>query len=379
MALFFTDLGFQYEHVTPRQVEDGRLLRKRFRVLVLSSAQALSEETAAAVRRFAAAGGVVLADLRRASLTSTAAGGAAPVELDDLFGTERAAAFPEPLVFRPLAPVAGAGALPAMPVDRQVRVTSAAAPVGDGPSPSLIVRPTDKGRAVLLNFDPSRYIGLRVKGEEQSLLRAVGGLLAAAGIEPRVRLTAEGGAVQATEIVRFTHDANEYVGILRDHVLRWAWPIVITNGEPAQAVVDFGRKAHVYDVRAGKYLGQTATGRDKPLLPSQAQLYALLPYQVKAVKVTEAASGPGPAMMFSLKVVAAGKSQPGTHVLRIEVQDANGRPRPEYARNLKVTQGAGTVRLPLALSDPSGTWKLTVRDAATGVAGESRFYVRGKY
>ena len=39
-------------------------------------------------------------------------------------------------------------------------------------------------------------------------------------------------------------------------------------------------------------------------------------------------------------------------------------------------QGAGTVRLPLALSDPGGEWQLEVRDAATGIVKETRFSYR---
>jgi hypothetical protein len=374
MALFFTDLGLQYDYVTPKQVADGRLSREGFRVLVLSYAQAFSAEVAEAIRRFAASGGVVIADLRP-GLFDEHGRLLERGQLDDLFGIERARGFPEPLKMLPLSPVTGPGQLPEMPVDHQVKVTSASALVRAGSAPAFVSHKFDGGRAILLNFYPGRYIALRVKGVEKPMLQSIKDLLASAGVQPRVRATTGEAAVPATEIVRFTHGANEYVGILREHVLRWAWPIPITNGEPCLATVDFGRKAHVYDVRAGRYLGDRQQV-ETTIVPAQAKLYALLPYQVKAVQATEVPSGTGPEKHFSLKVVTTNNATSGTHVLHVEVEDSKGRNRPEYAQNLKVEQGAGTFRLPLALSDPGGNWKLSVRDSATGVMGETRFAYR---
>ena len=75
---------------------------------------------------------------------------------------------------------------------------------------------------------------------------------------------------------------------------------------------------------------------------------------------------------FALQIIPHAKA-PQTHVLRVEVVDATGRECPEYAQNMMVQRGAGTLRLPLALSDPGGTWHLRVRDVATGVAATARF------
>ena len=151
-----------------------------------------------------------------------------------------------------------------------------------------------------------------------------------------------------------------------------AWPITIANPEPCRATIDFGRKAHVYDVRAGRYLGERQQV-EATIAPAQAHLYALLLYRVKAVQVSEAPVNSVAGKHFALQIVAKGNVEPGTHVLHVEVKDANGRDRPEYSRNIKVEHGAGTFRLPLAMSDPSGQWQIKVRDVATGVVGKASF------
>ena len=108
----------------------------------------------------------------------------------------------------------------------------------------------------------------------------------------------------------------------------------------------------------------------------EAHLYALLPYRVKALEVSEAPGNSTPGKHFALKVVVEDSAKPGTHVMHVEVEDASGRDRPEYTQNLEVEHGAGTFRLPLALSDPTGEWKLKVQDVATGVVRQTGFQHR---
>ena len=204
------------------------------------------------------------------------------------------------------------------------------------------------------------------------VLEPVRRMLAAGGVRPATRVSTAGASVPTTEVVRFTHGDSEYVGLLRAHRLRWDEPVPIIGAEAISATVDFGRQAHVYDVRGRRYLGHRQR-LTETIEPARAHLYALLPYRVAGVGVTEVPSGHRVAREFELRVSAQGDAQPGTHVLRVEVEDALGRIRPEYARNLEAPAGIARFRLPLALSDPSGIWKLRVRDAATGVTGETTF------
>ena len=371
MARIFTDLGLQYDYVTSEQVVGGRLSRDGFRVLVLPYAQALSAEVAAAIRGFAAAGGVVVADLRPGIFD----GHGRPLErgqLDDMFGIERIGGgrLPEPLTMRALTD--GSIRLPDMPVDHQVKVGLATAlATADGGS-ALISHTVDKGKTILFNFYPGRYIALRTKGEEGPLPRSIDRLLASAGIEPQVTLESDGAGAPVTQVVRFSHGANEYVGVLREHSLFFSSPVPIMNQAPCRAIVDFGRKAHVYDARAGRYLGETRKV-ETTIAPAEAQLYALLPYRVTDIEVSEGASNSARSRDFDLRVIAGDGAKSGTHVLHIKVEDADGRERDEYQKNTRLDRGAATFRIPLALSDPKGEWLLTIRDAATGVVKQTSF------
>ena len=54
----------------------------------------------------------------------------------------------------------------------------------------------------------------------------------------------------------------------------------------------------------------------------------------------------------------------GRRVAMVEVRDPLGATRPELSVEAEFT-AEGTLRIPVALSDPAGTWTLTVRDVVT--------------
>ncbi len=140
--------------------------------------------------------------------------------------------------------------------------------------------------------------------------------------------------------------------------------------------MDFGRKAHLYDVRGGKYLGEVQSLKTK-LTPGLAQLYALLPYRVEGLRVTapvQATAG----QALTCQIALQAKGRPGDHVVRMQVFGPDGKERPWYARNLMTQAANAQGRLTLALDDTPGTWKIVARDVATGVSGSGTVRVVGK-
>ncbi|GAF87393.1 unnamed protein product, partial [marine sediment metagenome] len=274
-------------------------------------------------------------------------------QLDDLFGIERRSGFPAKLKTR----LVKAGAKIAdLPVDHQVKATRAEALADAEGAPAFLVRKLEKGRAILLNFCPLAYTALRTKGTEMPLREIVESLLADAGITPRVRLTAEDGKVPCTQVVRFTHGDVEYVGVLRDFRLRYDETVTIYDLRPRWTTIDLGRTGYVYDVRKGLYIDKT----DKvqaTVAPARALLYAILPYAVDRVDVSEQGSADPREKNFGIGVVPS-EGSPGTHVLHVSLIDPSGRDRREYGRNVKAADGAASVRVRLALSDAPGFWKL---------------------
>ncbi|MEI6502617.1 MAG: hypothetical protein WCP21_16530, partial [Armatimonadota bacterium] len=138
----------------------------------------------------------------------------------------------------------------------------------------------------------------------------------------------------------------------------------------------FGRKAHVYDVRAGRYLGEVATYKTQ-LTPGVAQLYALLPYKLGTVSVTtNAQAKAGVAASYAVKLAVPAVSV--AHIVRVDVFGPDGKERPWYAANLSATQGAAQGTVNFALDDQPGAWKIVATDVATGVTGAATVKIAGR-
>ncbi len=145
------------------------------------------------------------------------------------------------------------------------------------------------------------------------------------------------------------------------------------DSDPAR--ITFGKPAHLYDVRAGRYLGKAAE-TTATLAPGDTALYAALPYRVAGLTVTAPAQArPGAELAVRL-ALSSSAGTPGDHVLHLEFLGPSNRPVPSYTSNILATAGKATFTLPLALNDPAGRWHIRARDVLTGVRGEATFVVR---
>ncbi len=173
-----------------------------------------------------------------------------------------------------------------------------------------------------------------------------------AGIRPPAQVSPG-----SPELVRFTDGEAEYLGI------------AYAPAEPHHIV--FQRKAHVYDVREGRYLGEVDRIDVRPER-TRVALYALLPEPVTAVTVEPAGPATRGAEM-SYRVAVNAEAGSYRHVFAVHVYGPDGEVRHMYGRNLDAPQGSAEGVLRFAWNDPVGEWRLVVRDAATGVTGETRF------
>ncbi|HOQ29009.1 MAG TPA: hypothetical protein PLH36_09730, partial [Armatimonadota bacterium] len=179
-----------------------------------------------------------------------------------------------------------------------------------------------------------------------------------------------------TQVVRFRSGNAEYVGVLaglpRD-------PNAYTAKEaklpaPRQTTIRFGRTAHAYDVRAGRYLGKV--DQVKTLVQAgRARLFALLPYAVSEIRVSTSAVSLGQETRVRAECITGGK--PGRHVLRVRFIGPDGKERREYQQSVVAEGGTAELSLPLAFNDAPGTWSVVVQDVATGVTGKAALRVTG--
>ena len=351
MMTLLQDLGLSYRYITGEQLAARALRTDDCRLLVLPWAQALSVEEAATIRVFVQEGGIVLADVRPGVLDPHCAVLPAGL-LDDVFG---------------LAPC------PLDPAGEEER--------RDDPLPQYERRiPTDasaiyvhrygQGAALLLNRLIDGYggsegggcppPGFRVDPESVPFRARLCELLAAHGLMAPVRLEMAGMPQAGVEITRYCLGDAWYLVLLPDKE--------VPRLEQT-AAVSLPKSGHLYDVRRGRYIGET-DHFDTVFARGNAQMYALLPYRVDALELDAPETiCAGDKMVCNLRVRAHGASIT-THVLHLELIDPNGQTAPWCYQNLLVEQGCCSVRLPLALNEAPGAWTLRVRDIATGVSTE---------
>ncbi|MCC6581803.1 MAG: hypothetical protein IT440_15330 [Phycisphaeraceae bacterium] len=374
----FKEVGLQPRFLPYNQIETDGM--KDNKILILPFSQALSEAECKHMRAFVEAGGVLVADVRP-GLRDQHGKLQTRGLLDDLFGIERINAD------KPAAPADLKldlslgdrhlqGVLPLAQPDPAVRATTGKALASAGDIPLFIHRTVGKGQTLLLNFTGNYANGSYYKDAAPSihdtadgdLYRQIALAIAALGnVEP----TLAAPDLRGIDIVTWNDGDARYFGFTPNDFCDYAR--VLTMSDVAVKATT-KQPGHFYDVREGKYLGQ-GNSFASTLKAASALIVAQLPYQVDAVTV----QGPKEASLgrtatFAIEVKPK-QGAAGNHVVRVEVE-ADGKPQPHFAANLRAQGGKATFTLPLALNEPQGSWKLTVRDAATGVVGQWTFRVK---
>ncbi len=379
------DIGCQYDFISSEQLEQGILSQRGYRLMVLPLALCLSGTEVSALGAFVTSGGSLLAVGPCGALDANGRSGNGG-SLDVLFGGKSGTQMPT------MPSESGSGwttsdlSLAVSAADPQLRATDAARvhPFNEGTPVALLERSTGSGRATMLNFllsgyrrfQPSGVAGEtvdRVSADAQaaeSYQRLMARQAQAAGIVPSVRLrNAADEPVRYCEIVEFSAGDIRYVGILpRYFGGRYSQslaPTSVADQKTAQASATLNATGHVYDVRAGKYLGETDR-IDVALTTGTARLYAVLPYRVRGVSVEAPAEARAGRVLSVGARVEAGDAPVGNHVVHIELTRDGERAIKPYARNVVTTGGAATVDFPLPLNAPAGQWLLTVTDVISG-------------
>lgn len=364
--LLCEDLQLDYRYVAPEQILKENAL-KRFDLIFLPMTIAASPKLINAIEKFVKDGGTVIGDFR--CLRTNGRGKPYPLRdqpLEKLFGVRRTS---DTLIYGPRSitfhrkaeevALQGKGISGFCAEPLEVAAGARALASHKDGLPAVIVNKIGKGQAIYINMVLPKY---HVVARE--LLRQV---LAMAGVRRDIIITGQDRSKppRAYEVKRFSRDGNEVVCIIRDFRLCGSEP-------PVQ--IDFGRQAHVYDVRGRKYLGRTRTIR-ATIRPAETKAYALFPYRVTGIKlgVPEKAQA-GVDLSFAAELESDARTL-GAHVFHIEVLRPDGKDVYPYCVNVPALGGRFSGSVPLALNDASGAWKLTVRDVLTGTSDQAQFTV----
>ncbi len=342
------DLGFQYEFVGYQEVEEGLLTKGKYRLYFMNDILALSDAEAKAIGDWVSGGGVLVLDKW--------------VGMFDQHGRGRAK-----------------GALAALTAGQAQSKSEA----------FDVFAHHGKGKVVLLHKSVhlARYPTHRLTdGEAVAPVKATfGKLLDLAGLKPRVPALDEKGMGihHGVEVVLFTDGPARYAAVLfntgydgRIRPLKSDPSKLSCFDKPSRVTVRFDGQREVYNIRAATSLGKAKA--DTAVLDPVAPLcYALLPYRVTGVDVKAPPSAKrGEIVPVRCTVRTDGKGQLARHVLRVDVLGPDKALRTYYCRNLDTAAGQAEMTIPLALNDATGTWRLRVKDIATGTAAEKTFEVK---
>lgn len=343
------DLRIGAHFVSYEQVARGELDQRTTPVLFLWGALALSDGEAAAIRRYLAAGGTVIAD-------------GEPGLYDEHCHRRAAGALHDCL------PLQGA-----------------------------VVRNVGKGKFILYHELGSGYVKARGYDYEgttdhpfsEELLRASTRLRAMlaqqAGLNPDFRLCDDRGKDFdcAMTAMDYVDGQARYVACVPNGVY----------GRTLKARLTVPAAGHLYECRTGKYLGtvgdcpdsrgspvdpaRKSGGRENGTVPfggtnvelreATGNIFALLPYRVQRLDV---AAPPRAALGEPIDVKATVRRAGGEayvrHVIVFQLRRPDGRDLPEQRWIVETVNGVAACRMYLALNDPVGKWTLIARDVATG-------------
>ncbi len=383
------DVGLECEIVSYAELAEGAVTADEFDALLLAGAQAMSDEEVAAVESFCDAGGSVIADLR-AAVRDGHGKARERGALDDLFGVESSADF---------APVNGAvqpaeatgadasdtGIFTGRVADGNLKVTDGNSAYALGEAPAVVEKQHGDSLAVLMNFTLAGYSQLvDPEGKEGDFAGWEDGaawrewfmdMLQRAGVEKQVTIEP---AQPHVEVSRFHAGQARYIGILQG-LPRPGMDYTNEEAElpaPTDVTVTLPMKAHVYDVRAGEYIGHRSE-LETQLQPGIAHLYALLPYRIDEVDIAAPNEASADERVTYAVQLSTDTGTPAPHIVRVSVLGPDGEQRAWYADNLQVEGGRAHGQFRFALDDTPGTWTIRAREIATGRTAEREIELAG--
>lgn len=343
-----SDLKYRYRFLSYEELAAGRIQAK---VLILPAALSLSRKETEEIRKFAEAGGTVIADILPGWYDEHGKKSASPV-ITRLFGKQ-----PEHFKI--------------VPIEGKHGKISGRFRTADASTPIMQSRTIGKGRAVLMNLVLSGYQNIELAGVGgeisttthgpealcQALRSLVSELIPVSGI---CKVTDGKGGIYPC-LTAFRRDGDNAVfGILKHSLEGRRFDV----SKAVPVTVTLPVSGHLYDVRNGVYHGCGSTIQTK-LVPGQAQLFSILKEKVESVRITTPEEFTRGGMLPV--TISAGS---GSQVFHLEFLAPDGKAAPLYARNLRFENGSGTYSFQTALNDAPGRWTLVVKNVNSGLSAK---------
>lgn len=233
----------------------------------------------------------------------------------------------------------------------------------------------DDERAFLLNASVMMYSRLRLEpGQEREMRAPIEKILFDAGqVVPSVRVIgAEGQALTAAEV--HTYHSGPGVRVISvgrsmqrssEGPDRKKYENNAAFEKVETVTLDLDRESHVYDVLAGKYLGQGQKMENIRLDPYVPTIWTLSDEELPALQSSTMEVEPN-----VVEIQIASLPADVLRVARVEVLTPAGAIAEHYCGNVLLHDGRGWHRIPFALNDAAGKWTVRIKDVATGQGSE---------
>lgn len=325
MAGFFSlmaHMGLEPRVVVSDLIEKGGLRRGKFRVLILPRAIALSEAEALEIRRFVAEGGTVIAD-------------GEPGQFD-----QHSRRMPRPLLAKLFQTTTD---------DLRTRFSFG------------------QGRAIYVDAQAASDATPVSSDARNRILQT----LAEAGITPTITVSGKNGE-RVTDIETYVWRNGDATIIALQRDL----PAAAAEGpgrSTDRVIVTLPQRAHFYDLRARKPLGETNRLElaVDPIVPAILAVSAQL-------RSSPTISGPkrvfaGATAKLTFNLPADGSV--AVPVLHVDVVDPRANIAPHYSGDILLHGDKGSKQLNFAFNDIAGTWRVRATDVLTGNAAAQEIEV----
>lgn len=390
------DLGYQYRYVSLKDLESGALSYPQCRILFLSYPVSVSKEQIEALKRFVSSGGTLVVNGRAGLLSETGLIQEEALLDKPLLGVKstpgmKGLTMPSRKAVldlksetkkNSLLDSIEADSMEVSLLDTELTVTDGTALAQAEGVPVLILKELGKGVTLLTNFSwrqsqpvAEELLGVRlgVRIDEAARLGLLDTIIRNAEMEPPAEIITENfERPKAVEQVLFLDGKNRYLALQQD--------LQLLNLPPQKLKISLEADGIVYDVRQGRLIsGDVVDAAEGSHVPYEYHeweaeiergnplLYAILPYKVTGLQGTvRGEASRGNDVLINVKVDARG-GVPQRHVVRMDVYAPGAdRAHREYSQTINCPQGMGQATIPFALNDPSGKWKVVLRDVATG-------------
>ncbi len=349
------DCSFQWLYLSKERVLAGDLAKRGIKLLILPLIQPLGEDEVVEFGKFAAAGGTIVADLRPGVLSGHCRiinSGPADV----LFGISRTGLGKPTAVTGDFVLPIGESKIPlsvkGVTSDANIKPTTATAHATSSGVPLLLSRTIGKGRAILLNANIESYGGERWTEGHRWFRDFFKGLAGSLNIAPHLAvIPATGNDSTFSEATTWQKGGVSVYSIFEG------------GGE---GIAKIPKKAHVFDWKKGS-LGQIDQVKLEPLAGAHIQFLAAYPYDPgkPVITVSQPQIKGGETIEFKLSMSGVPADEIGIFSYHTRLISPSGEWIDVIPWSAQGAGGKATIRLRVAMNDPSGAWTLEVKEVTT--------------